>query len=277
MELQSDNTTDMTSSEKFCLKWNDFQENIASSFHGLRDDLDFCDVTLICEEYKQIEAHRVILSAGSPFFSYVLKKNKHSHPVIYMRGLKSKDLIAIVDFIYHGEANINQEDLDSFLVIAEELQLKGLEGSNEEREDDNNIQVNEAIHPKHKIIPKQEITLDTDILEEKLEDYNTIAIHQSIIQSKKLAGLISFDSKNEELEAKISSMVESINDGEYRYRCSVCGKLGKNRQATSRHVESHLEGVSHPCSICGKVSSSRGALRVHIQSYHRSRGRWAVE
>ena len=113
----------MTSTEKLCLKWNDFQENIVNSFCGSREDLDFSDVTLVCEEDKQIEDHRVILSACSPFFSSVLKSNKHSHPMIYMRGLKFKNLVAIIDFIYLGEANIYQEDLDGFLALAEEIQL----------------------------------------------------------------------------------------------------------------------------------------------------------
>ena len=73
----------MTSNDKFCLKWNDFRENLTDSFNKLREDCEFSDVTLVCEENQQIEAHRVILSACSPFFSSVLKKNKHSHPMIY--------------------------------------------------------------------------------------------------------------------------------------------------------------------------------------------------
>ena len=113
------------SSEKFSLKWNDFQQNIVSSFRELRKDSEFSDVTLVCEEDRQIKAHKIILTC-SPFFSAVLNRNTHSHPMIYMRGLKAKDLVAIVDFIYHGEADIYQEDLDGFLAIAEELQLKGL-------------------------------------------------------------------------------------------------------------------------------------------------------
>ena len=102
-------STGMTnSSEKFCLKWNDFRQNIVTSFQDLRKEMDFSDVTLVCEEDHQIEAHRIILTACSPFFKNILKKNKHSHPMIYMRGMKAKDLVAIVDFIYHGEANIYQ-------------------------------------------------------------------------------------------------------------------------------------------------------------------------
>merc|ERR1712129_344635 len=65
----------------------------------------------------------------SPFFMNLLRRNKHPHPLIYMRGVKSIDLVPIVDFLYFGEANVYQENLDSFLAVAEELQLKGLMGS----------------------------------------------------------------------------------------------------------------------------------------------------
>ena len=74
-------------------------------------------------------AHRVILTASSPFFQNLLKKNKHTHPLIYMRGVKSEVLSAILDFLYIGETNICQENLESFLAIADELHLGGLTGS----------------------------------------------------------------------------------------------------------------------------------------------------
>ena len=120
-------------SEKLCLQWNGFQENIISAFGNLREDNNFSDVTLACEDGQQVEAHKVILAASSPFFQKLLGRNKHPHPLIYMRGMKSEDLLAIVDFLYHGEANVFQENLDSFLAVAEELQLKGLMGKPEEK------------------------------------------------------------------------------------------------------------------------------------------------
>ena len=122
-------------SEKFCLKWNDFQHNIISSYQELRKEFDFSDVTLVCEEDHQVETHKIILNACSPFFSTILKRNKHPHPMLYTRGIKSKDLVAVVDFIYHGEANIYQEDLDGFLALAEELLLKGLVWSQKKSSD----------------------------------------------------------------------------------------------------------------------------------------------
>ena len=65
--------------EKLCLKWNDFQENAISAFQMLRDDREFADVTLACEDGQQIEVHKVILASSSPFFLNILRKNKHPH------------------------------------------------------------------------------------------------------------------------------------------------------------------------------------------------------
>ena len=67
--------------EKFCLKWNEFEANIGVAFKELRNDKDFFDVTLACED-EQLQAHKVILSACSPFFRTVLKRNTHSHPLL---------------------------------------------------------------------------------------------------------------------------------------------------------------------------------------------------
>ena len=123
-----------TADEKLCLQWNDFKENISSAFGDLRQDKEFTDVTLACEDGQQVEAHKVVLVASSPFFLNILKRNKHPHPLIYMRDVRPQNLLAMVDFLYHGEANISQENLDSFLVLAEELQLKGLRGNHTENE-----------------------------------------------------------------------------------------------------------------------------------------------
>ena len=122
----------MNRSEKLRLKWNDFEDNSRSSFGALRNDKDFTDVTLVCEDGEQFEAHKVILASLSPFFDELLKKNRHEHPLIYMRKVKSSDLKAVVDFLYFGEASVFQDDLESFLAIAEDLKLRGLTESNED-------------------------------------------------------------------------------------------------------------------------------------------------
>ena len=111
--------------EKFCLRWNDFESNISSAFRELRDEKDFFDVTLACDD-EQIQSHKMILSACSPFFRNVLRRNPHQHPLIYLKGVKYTDLQSVLNFMYHGEVNIAQEELNSFLSVAEDLKVKGL-------------------------------------------------------------------------------------------------------------------------------------------------------
>ena len=113
--------------EKLCLQWNDFTESVKTAFGNLKEDTDFTDVTLFCEDGNQIRAHKVVL-ASSPTLQKVLKRSQHTQRMIYMRGLKSEVLSAMIDFLYSGEANVLQENLDSFLALADELQLKGLTG-----------------------------------------------------------------------------------------------------------------------------------------------------
>ena len=121
------------SSSQVHVKSNDFKENASAAFASLREDKDFTDVTLACEDGQQVEAHKVVLTTSSPFFQALLKRNQHPHPLIFMRNISSENLGAIMDFLYLGEANLGEESLESFLNIASELQIKGLTGENQRR------------------------------------------------------------------------------------------------------------------------------------------------
>ena len=250
-----------SSIDKFCLKWNDFEQNIASSYSDLRKEADFSDVTLVCEGDQHIEAHRVILTACSPFFSTVLKRNKHSHPMIYMRGITTKDLSAIVDFIYHGEANIKQEGLEGFLALAEELQLKGLTSSEKHKTELDQVTSKE----KDKKIPKTENkTITAPNYDKSVEYSNNLVV--PVNNTKTLVAL------DENMTEQINFMMENVNDGEFKWKCTVCEKGTKGADARAnirRHVEIHIEGVSHSCNQCGKVSRLRNALNVHMSMFHR--------
>jgi len=122
----------MGTSENFCLRWNDFESNVSGAFRELREDSDFFDVTLATSDSgnRTLQAHKVILSACSNFFKQMLRQqtraHAHPHPFIYLRGVSYNDLLSVLDFMYHGEVNVAQDDLNSFLAVAEELQIKGL-------------------------------------------------------------------------------------------------------------------------------------------------------
>ena len=110
-------------SEKISLTCNNFLENINFAFGNLRNEHEFADVILACEDGQQIKAHKVILASSSPLFKNMLKKMEHPYPLIYMRGIKYEVLLALTDFLYLGETTILEGSLESFLTIAEEFQL----------------------------------------------------------------------------------------------------------------------------------------------------------
>lgn len=75
--------TELGGDQQFCLRWNNFQANITSQFEALRDDEDFVDVTLACEGHR-LEAHKVVLSACSPYFKELFKVSPSFTPYSLM-------------------------------------------------------------------------------------------------------------------------------------------------------------------------------------------------
>jgi len=111
--------------DKFCLRWNDFAENFTSAFRELREHTAFFDLTLACED-EEIKVHKVILATCSSFFRNILQRHPQQHTLLYLKGVKYSDLQAVITFMYHGEVNVAQEDLSSFLAVAADLKIKGL-------------------------------------------------------------------------------------------------------------------------------------------------------
>ncbi|XP_043218473.1 protein bric-a-brac 2-like isoform X4 [Amphibalanus amphitrite] len=121
----------MAASQKFCLKWNNFQNSVTSVFDSLRQDEELVDITLCCEGRK-IKAHRMMLSACSPYFRDLFKDNPCQHPLFFLKDTSYVDIAAVIEFVYKGEVNVLQSQLASFLKTAELLQVKGLSGDEEE-------------------------------------------------------------------------------------------------------------------------------------------------
>ncbi|XP_054291012.1 protein bric-a-brac 2-like isoform X3 [Macrosteles quadrilineatus] len=122
----------MSDDQQFCLRWNNFQTNFTSQFKALRVDEDFVDVTLACEG-KRIKAHKLVLSACSPYFKELFKGNPCKHPIIFMQDVEYEHLMNLVEFMYAGQVNICQTKLPNFLHTAESLQIRGLSAQSQNK------------------------------------------------------------------------------------------------------------------------------------------------
>ena len=232
-------------SEKLCLQWNDFKDNAIGAFANLREDTDFADVTLACEDGNQMEAHKVILASSSSVFTNLLLRKKHAHPIIYMRGVKSEDLLAILDFLYCGEAKVYQENLNSFLAISKELQLKGLRGET-------------AIIQKEDVrmsVAKNAQKKDANVLKSSAFSNQHPSFSNELDM---ISGLTTPLSQGfQELDEKCKSMMEKTlkkqANGYPLYKCQVCGKE-EIKSGMTKHIErKHLEGLLVPCDLCEKT------------------------
>ncbi|XP_053606425.1 longitudinals lacking protein, isoforms A/B/D/L-like isoform X2 [Plodia interpunctella] len=115
----------MDDDQQFCLRWNNHQSTLVSVFDTLLEKGIHVDCTLAAEG-QTLKAHKVVLSACSPYFESVLSQQYDKHPIIILKDVKYAELRAMMDYMYRGEVNISQDQLAALLKAAESLQIKGL-------------------------------------------------------------------------------------------------------------------------------------------------------
>ena len=232
-------------SENYSFKWNGFLVNVAKSFRKLREEGDFCDVTLVSDDQRQFSAHKVVLSACSEYFKNILQETKQSQPLICLDGVNSKDLRNVLDYVYDGEVKIHQEDLDRFMSIAIKLSLEGLIGNEEEE--------------------TGEITEYVSFTPEKNETYS----EQSY--SNNMEKTVVLHENNSILLSDVDENISMNSDGSYS--CNKCGKIITGKQGKlhiKRHMQVHVEGLSYNCTRCNKTFRTQNSLWVHKSTHHRN-------
>ncbi|XP_077486294.1 longitudinals lacking protein-like [Amblyomma americanum] len=110
-------------SQQFCVKWNSHHSNMLAAFEQLLSNEALVDVTLACEGLS-LKAHKIVLSACSPFFQAIFVENPCKHPIVILQDMRYVDLKAVVDFMYRGEVNVSQDHIAAFLKTAETLKVK---------------------------------------------------------------------------------------------------------------------------------------------------------
>ena len=247
--------------EKFSLKWNDYQSNLSKTFSLLRYKEDFCDVTLVGNDFKQVTAHKVILASCSEYFNKILNNNsKHSHPVLCMEGIDFKDIQNVLDYIYNGEIKIYQEDIERFFTIAQKLKLEGIP------EQENSLN---DYNTENKAEPTWEESVAelTDL--KKIESFRKTKSRkkQELRKERNMISLLPGDFDTIE---KLNEQVEKSysKDESGFFCCHFCSYQGRFSDHIKKHVETHFDGLALNCDQCGKTYRSRDSLRHHKRRFH---------
>jgi len=245
--------------EKFCLKWNDFQSSVTNSFRNVRNEKDFCDVTLVSDDEVSIKAHKFVLSSSSTFFKTILLNNPHQHPLLYLSGINSTDLNFVLDYIYQGEVQLFQEQLDSFLNVAQMLKIEGLLSNEKEDKADT---IDQKTYPPE----AEDLGLKTNLDNRRQTNKAFKRDHEQEESSQNVGVLTAIDSTDaNEIKAKVRELIEKI-DG--KYSCKVCHKSSSDASNMQRHIETHIDGLSYNCQYCGKTFRTKNSLSGHVTRFH---------
>ena len=222
---------------------------------------DFADVTLVTEDKKQIKANTNILSACSPVFKDILKKEKNSTQVMYLRGIQFPEMESIMQFIYIGEATFSEERMDEFLAVAKSLEIKEL-----------CISVPATKYePDDKPLPCAFVRPT-----EKLEDQTIISdqINRQAPLERRRQAVQTNDKYECEQCHKIyhnSSHLRrhklSVHEG-VNYACNQCDYEATQQPHLVQHIKSKHEGVKYVCGQCEFQGTTQGHLKLHIQNKH---------
>jgi len=273
------------SDEKFCLRWNDFETNISSAFKDIREDKDFFDVTIACDN-NQIQAHKVILSACSPFFRYILKQHPHQHPLLYLKGVRYEDISSVLNFMYHGEVNVAHDDLNTFLAVAEDLKVKGLTQSKpkevktvvKEKAASKVIHIDPLSSKDERHVNNDQFAVQTIPPEIKSERHDTEEEDTANINDCNEYQM-QYDDYQEGYEEQeqydqltVPETSRNYNSGWTNtpkpFPCSYCSKSFANQNSLQKHTKSHT-GQTY-CNLCDKNFSNVPNLRAHISTVHRT-------
>ncbi|XP_043278090.1 uncharacterized protein [Venturia canescens] len=109
----------------YSLSWGEFGSSLTSAVQLLRGQGDLVDVTLAAGG-KSFPAHKIVLSAASPFLLDLLKSTPCQHPVVMLAGVGAEDLESLLEFVYRGEVSVEPSQLPSLLQAAHCLSIHGL-------------------------------------------------------------------------------------------------------------------------------------------------------
>ena len=249
----------------------EFQESLISAFGNLRDDRDFTDVTLVGEDGHELQAHKLLLATYSPVFEKMFQKKIHSHPLVFFRGVKSEDLVAILDFLYFGEANVYEETLDSFLAIAGDLKLKGLTGKTfiAGLQKEGKPSISKSAVKSRALFVKPSTYRDSGC-KDPVPNYSEEKTNSDQI----IGDLQKLDEKVKSLMGRSQNLVSAgTSNGKPQlakaFICKVCGKEGRATFIRDHIEANHLEGISILCNYCNNVSSSRNSLGHYKAKFHK--------
>ena len=263
------------------IKHEGFLESLSTNLSRSKSENSFTDITLISDEAESFHAHKFVLASCSSFFGNIFKNNTRSHPLLFLNGVTSKDIRHILNFVYEGKVEIENEQLKSFMSIAEKLKIDGLiREPNEEKQKDKSGKDIVLIEESHEDTQNVTSEKDFDFLEDSQEDEildNSMDIKTEPEES--ILGKLSYDIDdtsdlgNKEAKRKEESDSRETLEPMKKQKIYCYEKIHLSDVSEIRpkieELSEKVDGVWR-CKFCGKTltaGSKKQELGAHIETH----------
>ena len=236
----------------YTFSWSRFESCRSNSFQDLLDHHDFADVTLVTEDGKFIKAHKVVIASGSSVMKRMFMENPHPHPLIYLTGVKYNEIQSIVTFMYLGQVEVGQDDLNNFMEIAAKFQIKGLVEEHSLTNTSSETMSNDDLPVKNEKDGAKQLEINQSE-EAFLNSFETTADEDVIETGGTLI--------NEQKNLKHGLITES-------FPCNECLYVASDRSNLRKHKNAKHYGVKFPCEQCSYKASYSQHLKVDKRNKH---------
>ena len=277
---------------KFEIGWNTFEEHLRSTRKKLYDTKKFYNVTLVSDSMTPFKGHKSVLSSASKVFDTLIDLDEGSSCILYLRGIKDRELASLMEFIYLGQTFVSQERLSDFAKAANELNIEGLSNAlnqkdcDESEEELDNVEGESHGKSLNTMDLKHE-QLETEEYSEAEKDQNTL----TPTKDPKFKQEEEDDNMNDQsVSYEISKVLPEGNilctqcdkvlrdnhsfkrhfhavHAKVKERCPECGKL-YHRFSLKRHIDMKHKGIRYPCEYCAYIGTNKNAIKLHIKSSH---------
>ena len=269
--------------ESFNLDWNEYSDHLKDLMIKMIKTTEYSDVTLMCDDF-QFKAHKSILSACSPELNKIISQTSEKNPVIYLRGVHSKELEALIEFMYLGRTRINAKDLPELLNVAQDLKIRGIGDkkaskiSNEPRDNGDWLSNDDVmvVEKNENISPKENQTGNPDKIESGAFDENIELDFDSELFGSNEANE-SKDDNDGNKKVKAENIDTAAKGETFDDTFEQCFPLEEaktniseskpNKRGRPRNTDKE-EKKGHECPECEKTFSQAGSLKIHMNSIH---------
>ena len=275
------------------VSWNNFQNVAKDMFRQLKSDTDFTDVTLVSEDLVHIRAHKVILAASSDLFQAILRNTSSPNSLLYLKGVHHDHLEALMTFVYDGEVEVEEKNLEELMRVAMELQVKGLFKENDEEKrkgyssmsndtknaENNSFETEDSKATMKNIVKK--VTKKT--AESSVEKAIRVPKSRSSLTHTHGLSVLKVEDKDEEKRKRADGQIAKADenlvdlaaledirkDRSGEYSCPCCQFKNRDLYKLRKHITSH-GGAKFTCMWegCTQKYSSTDSRKRHEKKVH---------